>query len=80
VLAPNGDLLTTNGDAVNGDPTQPSELIEFTPTGHFVGQLSLAPAQGAAFGLALNVTDDTITLATINDDPNKLDRRFDPLS
>ena len=76
VLAPNGDLLTTNGDAVNGDPTQPSELIEFTPTGHFVGQLSLDPAQGAAFGLALNVTDKTITLATVNDDTNKLDLRF----
>jgi hypothetical protein len=76
VLAPNADLLTTNGDAVNGDPTQPSELIEFTPTGHFIGQLSLDPAQGAAFGLALNVTDKTITLATVNDDTNKLDLRF----
>jgi hypothetical protein len=80
VLAPNGDLLTTNGDAVNGDPTQPSELIEFTPTGHFVGQLSLDPAQGAAFGLALNVTGKTITLATVNDDTNKLDLRFVPFS
>ncbi len=27
VLAPNGDLITANGDAVNGDPTQPSELV-----------------------------------------------------
>ena len=25
VLAPNGDLITRNGDAVNADPTQPSE-------------------------------------------------------
>jgi hypothetical protein len=29
-LAPNGDLITANGDAVNGDPTQPSEIVEFT--------------------------------------------------
>jgi hypothetical protein len=29
VFAPNGDLLTSNGDAVNGDPTQPSEIVEF---------------------------------------------------
>jgi len=33
-LAPNGDLLTTNDDAVNVDANQPSELIEFTPEGH----------------------------------------------
>ena len=37
VLAPNGDLITANGDAVNTDPNQPSELVEFTPGGQFVG-------------------------------------------
>ena len=26
VFAPNGNLLTANGDAVNDDPTQPSEI------------------------------------------------------
>jgi hypothetical protein len=36
VLAPNGDLITANGDAVNTDPNQPSELVEFTPSGRFV--------------------------------------------
>jgi hypothetical protein len=61
---------------VNPDPTQPSELIEFTPTGSFVGELSLDPAQGAAFGLAINVTGNTLTLATVNDDTNHLDERF----
>src|SRR5215472_1136949 len=30
VFAPNGDLLTSNGDAVNADLTQPSEIVEFT--------------------------------------------------
>ena len=48
-LAPNGDLLTTNDDAVNGDPNNASDLIEFTPKGQFVGQLSLdTGVQGAA--------------------------------
>ena len=38
VFAPNGDLITANGDAVNGDPTHPSELVEFTKGGKFVGK------------------------------------------
>jgi DNA-binding beta-propeller fold protein YncE len=76
-LGPNGDLFTTNGDAVNGDPTQPSELIEFTPKGKFVGQLSLDPAQGAAFGLAFYfTTSGDLIVATANDDTNTLDERF----
>ena len=53
VLAPNGDLITANGDAVNPDPTQTSELVEFTPEGKFVGQFSIDPTAGAAFGLAV---------------------------
>jgi hypothetical protein len=80
VRAPNGDLLTTNGDAptVNPNPAQPSELIEFTPQGRFVGQLSLDPVEGAAFGLALQRTAKGITLATVNDDTNALDLRTIP--
>jgi hypothetical protein len=77
-LAPNGDLLTTNGDGVNADPAQPSELIEFTPSGQFVGQLSLDATQGAAFGLALNVSKNVLELATVNDATNALDERFIP--
>ena len=47
VLAPNGDLITANGDAVNPIPTPPSELVEFTPAGKFVASSRsiLAPAQ-----------------------------------
>jgi hypothetical protein len=78
VLAPNGDLLTTNGDAINGDPAQPSELIEFTPNGQFVGQLSLDPAQGAAFGLAVSITKQGLLVSTVNDDTNHLDLRLIP--
>jgi hypothetical protein len=53
-LGPNGDLFTANGDAINSDPSQPSELVEFTPQGRFVAQLSVDPAQGGAFGLAFS--------------------------
>jgi DNA-binding beta-propeller fold protein YncE len=76
VLAPNGDLLTTNGDGINPDPTQASEVIEFTPSGQFVGQLSLDSAQGAAFGLALDTSKHRLVVATVNDVTNMLDRRF----
>ena len=75
VLAPNGDLLTSNGDAINGDSTQPSEIIEFTPAGAFVGQLSVDSAQGAAFGLAIGTTAHRLTLAAVNDGTNTLDLR-----
>jgi hypothetical protein len=74
-LAPNGDLLTTNDDAVNGDPSFPSELIEFTPKGQFVGQLSLDPAQGAAFQFRVLVQGKTVTIASLNDDTSTLDFR-----
>ena len=38
ILAPNGDLIVANGDAVNPDSTaQNSELVEFTPAGHLRG-------------------------------------------
>jgi hypothetical protein len=77
-LAPNGDLLTTNGDGVNPNPNRASELIEFTPTGHFVGQLSLDSTQGGAFGLALYVTKNVLEVATVNDVTNALDERFIP--
>jgi hypothetical protein len=36
VFSPTGTLLTANGDAVNGDPTHPSEIVEFTTTGMFI--------------------------------------------
>ena len=44
MLAPNGDLITSNGDAVNPNPNQTSELVEFTPKGRFVGEFSVDPA------------------------------------
>ena len=73
VLAPNGDLITANGDAVNADPTQPSELVEFTPRGKFVGQFSIDTSEGAAFGLAVSNVGGVLRLAAVEDLTNSLD-------
>ena len=71
VLAPNGDLITTNGDAVNGDLGQPSEVVEFSRTGRFVGQFNVDPAQGGAFGIAVERSgEDRAKLAVVNDNAN----------
>ena len=47
-FAPNGDLITANGDAVNADPNQSSELVEFTRKGKFVAQLQVNMNAGGA--------------------------------
>jgi len=73
VLAPNGDLITANGDAVNPDPNQASELVEFTPQGKFVGQFSIDSTQGAAFGLAVSNVGGVLRLAAVEDVTNSLD-------
>jgi uncharacterized protein (TIGR03118 family) len=73
VLAPNGDLITSNGDAVNANASQPSELVEFTPGGKFVGQFSIDPTQGAAFGLAVSDVGGVLRLAAVEDVTNSVD-------
>jgi hypothetical protein len=73
VLAPTGHLLTANGDAVNPDPKQPSEVVEFTPGGKFIAELSLDPSPGGAFGLALtNEDDDVLRFAAVDDNANNV--------
>ena len=77
-LAPNGDLLVTNDDAVNTQDegtSQTSALTEFTPAGVFVGQLSLDPAMVAAFGFLVATHDHTVTIESLNDDTNTVDFR-----
>lgn len=71
-LGPNGHLFTANGDAINGDPNQPSEITEFTPQGRFVAQLSIDPMQGGAFGLAFSqARDHVVRFAAVDDNvPN----------
>lgn len=70
--APNGDLLVTDGDAINADPAQPSEMVEFTKAGTFVKQFSIDPAPGSAFGLAVNVSGSKATLAAVDDGQSTL--------
>jgi hypothetical protein len=65
--APNGHLLVSNNDTINPDPNQPSEIVEFTKQGHFVKQLSVDPAQGGSFGLAVNVVGQTSFFAAVDD-------------
>ncbi|HEV3023980.1 MAG TPA: hypothetical protein VGX76_16005 [Pirellulales bacterium] len=73
VLAPNGDLIVSNGDAVNQDTSHPSELTEFTPHGKFVAQFSIDPAIDGAFGIALTVRHGETIFAAVDDNNNMLD-------
>ena len=59
--APNGHLIVSNSDVINPNPHLPSEYVEFTKQGHFVTQLSIDPAEGGSFGLAVNVRTVNIT-------------------
>lgn len=70
-LAPNGDLVTSNGDAINPDPQQSSEIVEFTPGGRFVAQMQVDPTPGSAFGLAFGLSSSGQSqFATVNDNTN----------
>jgi hypothetical protein len=74
VLAPNGDLITANGDAINPpDPSHFSEIVEFTPTGQFVGQFQIDPVVGSAFGLDLTVRHNHILFAAVDDNTSVLE-------
>ncbi|EEA01726.1 conserved hypothetical protein [Burkholderia sp. H160] len=71
-LAPNGDLVTANGDAVNPpDAQHASEIVEFTPGGSFVAQMQVDPTAGAAFGLAFGLSSSGQSqFAAVNDNTN----------
>jgi uncharacterized protein (TIGR03118 family) len=75
VLAPNGDLIAANGDAMNPDPNgkETSELVEFTPHGKFVGEFSIDPNPGGAFGVAVTVENGQLRIAAVNDNTNSVD-------
>jgi len=72
-LAPNGNLIVANADGFNADPNQPSEIAEFTTKGKFLAQISLNAMPAAPFGVAINVSGNTVTLAAVNDDTNQLE-------
>ena len=72
-LAPNGNLISTQGDAVNPDPNHQSEVVEFTPGGRFVSEFSVDPVSGSAFGLAVRALEDGFIFATVDDNTAVLD-------
>jgi hypothetical protein len=72
-FAPNGHLLTANGDAVNGDALHPSEIVEFTKYGHFVREYNVDASQGGAFGLDARLAEGAaFNYAVIDDVTNSL--------
>jgi hypothetical protein len=74
LLAPNGHLIATNGDAVNGNPAQPSEMVEFTQSGHFVAKFSVdLGGQGGAFGIALQSEGGKLRFVAVDDVVNTLE-------
>jgi len=72
-LAPNGNLITANGDAVNFVQGTQNELVEFTEQGAFVATYQIDPGNlGAAFGIATAISQGTVRLAAVDDDQNTL--------
>ena len=71
-LALDGNLIVANSDLVNADPNQTSELVEFTKRGRFVGQFSLNPNPGGAFGVASGLIGAHHRFAAVNDVTNSL--------
>jgi DNA-binding beta-propeller fold protein YncE len=72
-FAPNGHLLTANGDAVNGDVLHPSEIVEFTKFGEFVREYNVDASQGGAFGFDTRTAHDAaFNFAVIDDVTNSL--------
>jgi hypothetical protein len=74
-LAPNGDLITANGDAEDPGPTGTQNLlIEFTRDGQFVAQFQIDSGNpGGAFGLAISASGNHVVFAAVDDDTNMLD-------
>ncbi len=72
-LAPNGHLIAANSDGSNQDPNQPSELVEFTPGGQFIGEYSIDQGSGAAFGISVTmVGPGVVRVAAVDDSTNTL--------
>ena len=72
VQAPNGHLLVSNNDAINFDPNQPSEIVEFTKDGKFVRELQVDQNGGGSFGLNVAVHGCAARLAFVDDNTNSL--------
>jgi DNA-binding beta-propeller fold protein YncE len=72
-FAPNRNLLTANGDAVNADATHPSEIVEFTKSGEFVREYDVDASEGGAFGIDTSSDrDGAFNYAAVDDVTNSL--------
>ena len=71
-MAPNGHLIVSNNDAINPDPNQPSEIVEFTTQGAFVRQISVDQNPGGAFGLNIVASLSAARFAFVDDNVNAL--------
>jgi hypothetical protein len=70
VLAPNGNLITANGDAVDAGGMQ-NELVEFTTQGLLVAQYQMdSGAPGSAFGIASSTSLGSVHFASVDDNFN----------
>ena len=68
VFGPNGHLLITNGGGVLADPSNASDVVEFTDRGQFVSQQTVDSKSGGGSGLHFT-RDETgvLRMAWIND-------------
>lgn len=74
-LAPNGDLIVSNGDAVNAVSSQSNEIVELSPNGDMEDKLVSSyqldsGAAGAAFGVAVSDVNGVIRFASVDDNTN----------
>ena len=56
----------------NADPNQPSEVVEITQKGQFVGQFSTFSQIAAPFGIGVGVSGSAVTIGVVNDDTNTI--------
>jgi hypothetical protein len=70
VLAPNGDLLVSNSDGNNANPTFPSEIVQYASDGAFITEYSVDPNEGGAFGIALIQAGNAFAFAAVDDNTN----------
>jgi hypothetical protein len=71
-LAPNRSLICSSNGVINVVAGQPSELVEFTRGGKFVGEYSVDPSLGGSFGLAFGVVNGHATFAAVDDSTSQL--------
>lgn len=71
-MAPNGDLIVSNNDAINPDPKHFSALTEFTPVGKFIKEITVDSKAGGAFGLNVETNADYNRFAAVDDNQNLL--------